>query len=257
VSLQQSLSARAAFLALLLLASPAGSAIDQRGNTSGTVDCVVLLHGLWRSALSMKAMQWGLEGAGYRVVNLGYPSTSYPIEKLAVMAVEEGLASCASLHTDRVNFVTHSLGGILVRLYLSQHTIPNLGRVVMLGPPNGGSGIADHAESMPILRPFLPPAVAQLGTSPEDLPRQLGRVNFSLGVIAGTSNYTPFIPGQPQGPGDGTVAVSETLVSGLSDFLELPVSHSLMMWDDEVIEQTIFFLRHGRFKRLTPPFIVP
>jgi hypothetical protein len=144
-----------------------------------------------------------------------------------------------------------------VRQYLAQADIPGLQRVVMLGPPNQGSQMADYAGSLSLLQPLMPQAVAQLGTSEESVPRRLGRAVFQLGVIAGTSNYFPFLPGQPDGTGDGTVAVSETIVSGMTDFIELPVGHSLMMWDDEVLEQVVFFLEHGVFKRPSPPFGAP
>ena len=115
--------------------------------------------------------------------------------------------------------------------------------------------MADYAESAALLRPFMPEAITQLGTSEESVPRRLGRVSFELGVIAGTVNYLPFLPGQPEGPSDGTVAVAETIVPGMSDFIEMPVGHSLMMWDDEVLAQVIYFLQHGVFERHSPPFI--
>ena len=222
-----------------------------------SASCVVLLHGLGRSSLSMLALQWRLEEEGYQVINPTYPSLTHPIQELSGIAVGEGLAGCAALHLERIHFVTHSLGGILVRQYLEQHAIPGLQRVVMLGPPNQGSQMADYVDSLSLLQPLMPLAVAQLGTSDESVPRQLGRAGFQLGVIAGTTNYLPFLPGQPEGLSDGTVAVSETIVPGMTDFLELPVGHSLMMWDDEVLEQVVFFLQHGIFRRHSPPFSAP
>jgi pimeloyl-ACP methyl ester carboxylesterase len=222
-----------------------------------SASCVVLLHGLGRSALSMKALQWRLEDEGYQVINPTYPSLTHSVQELAGLAVGEGLAGCAALHLERIYFVTHSLGGILVRQYLEQRDIQGLQRVVMLGPPNQGSQMAEYADSLSLLQPLMPQAVAQLGTSDESVPRQLGRAGFQLGVIAGTANYLPFLPGQPEGLSDGTVAVSETIVPGMTDFLELPVGHSLMMWDDEVLEQVVFFLQHGIFKRQSPPFNAP
>jgi len=245
--------------ALVLLLSLVFASVDTAAGgqkPTSSSSCVVLLHGLGRTALSMKALQWRLEDAGYGVVNITYPSLSYPIQELSRMAVDEGLAGCAALGLDRVSFVTHSLGGILVRQYLAQHDIPGLQQVVMLGPPNQGSQMADYLESLTLLEPFLPSAVVQLGLSEQSVPRRLGPVNFQLGVIAGTVNYLPFLPGQPE-LGDGTVAVSETLVSGMADFLELPVSHTLMMWDKDVAEQVVFFLEHGVFNRHSPPFHAP
>ena len=245
-----------AMLALLamLRSAPVMSATDL-AQTSESKPCVILLHGLWRSSLSMKHLQWGLEGAGYPVVNEGYPSSTLPIQQLASIGVEEGLEGCSKLGHEQVAFVTHSLGGILVREYLSGQEINGLNRVVMLGPPNGGSQMADYAESATLLKPFMPEAVTQLGTSEESVPRQLGPVSFELGVIAGTVNYLPFLPGQPEGASDGTVAVTETIVSGMADFIELPVGHSLMMWDNDVLAQVLYFLEYGVFQRPSPPFI--
>jgi triacylglycerol lipase len=248
------------FLATLVLLPALGStpvlSVQASPHASETKPCVILLHGLWRSALSMKHLQWGLEKAGYPVVNEGYPSATLPIQQLASIGVEAGLAGCVEFgQGEQVAFVTHSLGGILVREYLSEREIEGLRRVVMLGPPNGGSQMAEFAESAALLKPFMPEAVTQLGTSEESVPRQLGPVSFELGVIAGTVNYLPFLPGQPEGPSDGTVAVAETIVPGMADFIEMPVGHSFMMWDNDVLAQVIYFLEHGLFERHSPPFI--
>ncbi|MEE4146097.1 MAG: alpha/beta fold hydrolase, partial [Halieaceae bacterium] len=241
-------------LLLVVLSGLAPVQVASTQEVTGTSQtCVVLLHGLWRSALSMKGLQWRLEENGYRVVNLTYPSTDHAVPELAVLAVEQSLAGCRELGLEQVDFVTHSLGGILVREYVRQRDIPGLHRVVMLGPPNGGSQLADYVGSTALLQPFMPEAVVQLGTSEVSVPRRLGRVNFQLGVIAGTSNWLSFLPGLPDGPSDGTVSVAETIVPGMMDFLELPVGHTFMMWDDEVIAQVLFFLEHGFFQRISPP----
>jgi hypothetical protein len=211
--------------------------------------CVVLLHGLWRTGMSMKGLQWGLAEAGFGVANTTYPSLRYPIEELAVMAVEAGLAECREQGLEVVHFVTHSLGGILVRQYMLEREIPGLRRVVMLGPPNQGSRVADAVHDMDALRPITPQVVEQLGTGEQSVPLRLGPVKFELGVIAGTSNAFPMVPGVLTGDSDGTVAVAETVVPGMLDFLEMPVGHTFMMWDDSVLRQVIHFLRYGAFDR--------
>jgi hypothetical protein len=197
----------------------------------------------------MKFLEWNLSSAEFMVANISYPSLSYPIEELAVMAVEEGLADCRERDMDRIHFVTHSLGGILVREYLSNLTIPELERVVMLGPPSQGSQMADYVGSIDILDPFTPRAMAQLGTGKDSVPLQLGPATFDLGIIAGTANRRSLLPGIPEEPGDGTVTVAETIVPGMLDFLEMPVSHTFMMWDEGVVEQVVHFLDHGYFDR--------
>ena len=165
------------------------------------------------------------------------------------MAVSGGVESCREQGFSRIHFVTHSLGGILVRAYLAQRTIPELHRVVMLGPPNQGSQFADYVGTLTLLRPLAPRLIYQLGTGEQSVPLQLGPVSFQLGVIAGTANYRSFLPGVPDEPGDGTVTVAETYVPGMQDLLKLPVSHSFMMWDDAVLQQVLYFLRNGMFKR--------
>ncbi len=230
-------------LTLLILPQP-GIAYPRRHDS-----CVILLHGLWRTAYSMKYLQWGLSDRGFEVVNLSYPSLSHPIEQLAGMAVEGGLSSCRQRDMSRIHFVTHSLGGILLRQYLSLHDIPELGRVVMLGPPSQGSQVADYVDALEILDPITPRAVEQLGTGEDSIPLALGPANFELGIIAGTANRRVAIPGLPDEPSDGTVTVAETVVPGMLDFLEMPVSHTFMMWSSEVLHQVVYFLDHGYFDR--------
>jgi len=238
---------------LVIALSMSALSVAAENNTEAQrSDCVVLLHGLWRTELSMKPLQWYLADAGFLVSNPSYPSLSYPIEELATMAVEEGLAECRAQGSERIHFVTHSLGGILVRQYLSRSNIAEMERVVMLGPPNQGSQVADYVSSLGILRPFTPEAVEQLGTGEQSIPLRLGPVNFELGVIAGTSG-TGGVPGSPAGASDGTVAVVETLVPGMLDWIEMPVGHTFMMWSETVQRQVVYFLRFGKFDRAAPP----
>lgn len=210
-------------------------------------ECVILLHGLWRSSLSMKPVAWHLEDFDYAIVNVRYPSLRYSIEELAVIAIEKGLRGCADQNATAINVVSHSLGGILVRQYLSHTDIKGLKRVVMLAPPNQGSQVADYLQSWSVVRLLEPQAVLQLGTGVESIPLGLGPVSFELGVIAGTTNRRGFLPGTPEEVSDGTVTVTETVVQGMLDYLELPASHTFIMWNKEVLNQTAFFLQHGRF----------
>jgi hypothetical protein len=236
---------------LVALAADAGVAAAEEAVTIPAADpadeCVVLLHGLWRTPLSMLAVEWTLSRSGYQVANVGYPSLTQTIEQNAQAAVSEGLADCRETGRPRISFVTHSLGGILVRDYLHDRDVPELARVVMMGPPNQGSEMADYYAELIAIDYLRPPALKQLGTGPASVPLALGPVAFELGVIAGSEHRREFLPGLPDDPGDGTVSLRETVIAGMADFIALPTSHTMMMWDSEVLDQILHFLRYGRF----------
>ena len=148
------------------------------------------------------------------------------------------------------SFVTHSLGGILVRAYLYEHNIENLGNVVMLGPPNKGSQIVDKLHQLPGFKLINGPAGLQLGTDQQSVPNQLGAADFKLGVIAGTRSMNLFLSTMLPSPDDGKVAVENTKLEGMSDHIALPVTHPLMMRSDVVIAQVIHFLKYSEFKKV-------
>jgi pimeloyl-ACP methyl ester carboxylesterase len=214
-------------------------------------ECVILLHGLGRTFRSMAEMAEALEAAGYLTVNLDYPSRDYRIETLANTAIPEGIGRCAQAGANRMHFVSHSLGGILVRYYLSHHSVERLGRVVMLSPPNQGSEVADELKDMSLYFWINGPAGQQLGTGPDSVPASLGPVNYPAGIITGNRSafYDAWLSDMIPGENDGKVAVKRARVEGMADFLVVPYAHSFIMSAPEVIAQTVHFLRHGHFRK--------
>lgn len=210
-------------------------------------ECVVLLHGLARSASSLNKLAAALDKHGYHCINYNYPSTQADIPTLAEQAITAALSQCPNALT--VHFVTHSMGGILVRQYLSQHTVDNLGRVVMLGPPNQGSEVVDTLRDMPGFQLINGPAGMQLGSDKMSVPNRLGPANFELGVIAGTRSINWILSTMLPKPDDGKVSVQSTKLEGMSDHISLPVTHPLMMNNPQVIAQTLHFLTYGEFSR--------
>ena len=208
-------------------------------------ECVVLLHGLARTPSSMKPMASTLRDRGYLVVNVAYPSRKKTIEELAPLAVNSGVSECPT--DGDIHFVAHSLGGILLRYYLEQETLPRLGRVVMLAPPNQGSEVVDRLRYFPGFSVLNGPAGAQLGTDEGSLPLSLGPVEFDLGVIAGTDTFNPILSQYLPNPDDGKVSVESTKVDGMSDFIQVPYSHPFIMKAPMVIEQTVEFIESGHF----------
>ncbi len=215
--------------------------------TTFAQECVVLLHGLARTSASMKKLERRLEKEGYAVINIDYPSRKYSIQTLSYLTVAKGLYECRDNKLQTINFVTHSLGGILVRFYLSEHQENTIGRVVMLAPPNQGSEVVDKLKNMPGFRLFNGPAGMQLGTDRYSIPRYLGPVNFELGVIAGTKSINLLLSTVLPNPDDGKVSLEATKVEGMKDFIALPTSHPFIMKNQEAIDETVYFLKHGKF----------
>jgi pimeloyl-ACP methyl ester carboxylesterase len=208
---------------------------------------VVLLHGLGRSERAMRPLAREIAAAGYRVHNLDYPSTSATPEEL-VEVLHGEIASCCAW-SERVSFVTHSLGGVVLRAYLAEHPMPQIGRVVMLAPPNHGSEYADIVGRWRLFASVAGPTAVQLGTAPTSLPNRLPGANFEVGVIAGTGSINPLATVLIEGVSDGTVSVASTQLAGMRDFIEMPVSHTFIMRNRDVAHQAIAFLQDGHFAR--------
>jgi len=227
-------------LCLCALALDAGG--DER---PAQAEVVVLLHGLARSDRSMQPLAERLTAAGFRTFNVRYASRDHGPEVL-VDQLDEALRACCR-EFERLHFVTHSLGGILVRAYAAERAPSNLGRVVMLAPPNHGSEYVDAFTDWPLFRVAAGPTGVQLGTSPDSLPNRLPPPRFEFGVIAGARSLNPLSSGVIPGESDGTVSIDSTKLEGMRDFITVDEAHGLIMRSPHVADQTIAFLRRGRF----------
>jgi len=198
----------------------------------------------------MLKMSAALENAGYSVFNCNYPSRKHPIELLSVNVIARAIEHCLEeYHPARIHFVTHSMGGIMVRYYLSQHSVTELGRVVMLGPPNAGSELVDRLSGYQLFTLINGPAGKQLGTEASSLPNSLGPVDYEVGIIAGNKSLNLLSSMLIPGDHDGRVSTQSARLEGMADFIQLPCSHSFMMNRQDVIQQTLQFLAQGHFER--------
>lgn len=212
-------------------------------------EAVVLLHGLGRTTRSMAFLERRLAGAGYHVVNLPYPSRKKKIETLVEM-LQEKLQTNNLHEATRLHFVTHSLGGILVRAYLAANRPANLGRVVMLSPPNKGSKMVDFLEGSSLFIYFFGPAAAELGTGPDSLPNRLGPADYEVGIIAGSRTIDPISSWLIDGNDDGRISIDQAKLEGMADFRVVKASHAFIMTKKNVAAEVLFFLQNGKF---SPP----
>ena len=228
-------------VALILISNTAFSA-----QKTETPDTVVLLHGLGRTSKSMVYMQERLTEAGYTVFNFDYESRKKDIGSL-VSDLQKFIEGCCLQNDRPLHFVTHSLGGILVRAYLSRNKPENLGRVVMLSPPNKGSDVVDYFEEYSLFKYFFGPAAAELGTGYDSFPNRLGPADFEVGIITGNRTIDPISSWIIDGDDDGKVSIEQAKLEGMADFMVVQVSHAYIMTNPAVVNQVIYFLQKGRF----------
>ena len=205
-------------------------------------DCVVLLHGLWRGFRAMVPLARRITGTGFATVSIPYPSTRLPIGRLAER-VSEQVAGHAAGRT--VHFVTHSLGGIVLRAMLAEDVPWRTGRVVMLAPPNGGSEIVDRASGNAMMGMFLGPAGRGLGSDgePARLPG-LPETVESL-VIMGEKPSLPFFQKILGERNDGIVTVGRGVMDGARGFEVVDAGHTFIALHPRVIRAVLAFLSTG------------
>ena len=213
-------------------------------------ELVVALHGLNCTGRSMSRLAAGFERNGYRAINPTYPSRTMPIEEIASVWLPKILRKAGADTAPRVHFVTHSMGGIIVRLWLRDCPAPaNLGRIVMIAPPNHGSEVPDRLLNNSFLRFMTSANGCRLGTKEGSLPRALGDCPeyAEVGIIAGDHPLNPLFSAWFGGPSDGTVSVESTHLAGMRDHIVMPHSHSLIVLRKAVAAQSLHFLREGKF----------
>ncbi len=221
--------------------------LDQSCPGARPNEWAILLHGLCRSNRSMAPMAAALESAGYRVLNIQYPSRSASIDILSEGAIGPAVRDCCQNGAEKIHFVTHSLGGILARSFLSRHTLPQPGRIIMLGPPNQGSEIVDKLGLWRLFKMINGPAGTELGTGGDSTPNRLGPAHFCVGIIAGNRSINWINSLLIPGPNDGKVSVERTRLAGMADHLVIPCAHPFLMRHPAAIRQTLLFLANGRF----------
>jgi pimeloyl-ACP methyl ester carboxylesterase len=192
-------------------------------------------------------MQAALEASGYATLNLDYASRRKALEGLAE-DIHPSIQRFAEGVDGTVHFVCHSMGGLLARVYIARYRPERLGRVVMLGTPNNGSEIADRLRHFRPYRAFFGPAGQQLGTLRDDALNALfPPVDYPVGVIAGNRSIYPIASTFLPKPHDGRVSVENTKLDGMADHIVVRTSHPWLVRNSIAIEQTIAFLKDGKF----------
>lgn len=236
------------FSLIYLLLNPLTSAAREYQTDTVNSNTVIMLHGLGRSAFSMRYLEKKLKNAGFTVHNLEYPSRALPPDEL-LEYITKLIDECCGSIQGKVHFVGHSLGGLLIRAYLQHNPAVKPHRVVLLGTPNNGSELADTFSNTLWYEKLLGPTAQLLGTEEHNFPHSLSAPDYELGIIAGNKSINPLGSWIIPGADDGMVSIESARLEGMSDFIILPTDHVFMRYDSEVSEQTVHFLKTGHFKR--------
>lgn len=203
---------------------------------------VVLLHGLWRGWRAMEPLARKLAEQGFSTFNLPYPSTRLPIEALAAHVRRE----VEKIADDRpIHFITHSLGGILVRALMADSLPWQMGRIVMLAPPNGGSEIVDWSRGHRLVQRLIGPAGRELGS--DGIPVKLPGIpeNSEIAVIMGKRCSIPLFRKLLENDNDGIVSASRGKIPGLRGFRVVDADHTFIQMHPEAIRLSVEFLKTG------------
>ena len=214
--------------------------IDQRNKEK-----IVLVHGYGRSPSAMWRMSEFFEKAGYQVYNIGYRSITQDIDGIKDEFYSK-VDKYLSTTNQKVHFIGHSMGGLLIRSYLGERKVHNMGNVVIMGSPNKGTPVVDKLKEKWYF-PLGGPAIKSLSAKGSSFLRSLKRPYYKLGVIAGIitrPKNKDLIPGKD----DGLVPFESTKVEGMKDMIVLPVSHYMMRYDQLVFNQVLYFIKNSEFK---------
>ena len=236
-----------ALLASLIACSAKPIAPTEASLISNGSECVVLVHGLWRSGFAMRSIASDLEDYGFHTVSIDYPSTEMEIPELTKQYLPDGIQHCKETGAQQIHLVTHSMGGILARQYLQSNTLPEGSKVVMLSPPNQGSKLSEKFGEYWWYQWMTGPAAISLTQKEDGIINRLQAVNEPIGIIAAYREWSLWPESWLPSPNDGTVSVESMQLTEMDDLILINSGHATMRYQDEIQQQIRHFLVKGSF----------
>lgn len=211
-------------------------------------DYVVLVPGVVGGVASMRVVAKSLQEKGYQVLIFDCSMRKYPIQVIATRFLHNFVLRYCLDSKKRIHFVTHSIGGIVLRKFLQDHHSLNTGKIVMLAPPNHGAEMAGFFDNILLRRFFLGVPGKQISTDKKayvhSLKQELG---YEVGVISGCRSANPFSYFNIKGKNDGFVSVESTKLQGMKDHAVLQASHHGMLVDKKAVKHILSFLQREEF----------
>ncbi len=195
-------------------------------------ELVVLVHGIASTRWIMLPLAWRLRRKGFAVRLLGYYSLTGSNRRFGRWLTKNLRRIEAKGAWPRIHVVAHSMGSIVTRCALQEELPESLGRVVMLGPPNGGSHMATFLTP---LYGWISKPLVELSDKPDSFVNQLPPApeQVDIGVIAARR--------------DNVIDLDRTHLAGQRDHRVVNTWHTGVLWRRETADYTAKFLREGQF----------
>ncbi len=235
------------FLALMSACQTTPSSVSSAQVERVHNECVVLVHGLWRSAWAMRSIANDLDEYGYQTVSVSYPSTEMSIPEIAERFIPPAVDQCAQSGAHKIHIVSHSMGGVVARQYLQTNQLPDGSKVVMLSPPNQGSELSERFGDDAWYHYFVGPAGVSLSKKEGGIIPSLKAIDESVGIIAAYRSWSVWPSEWLPKPNDGTVSVESMKLPEMDDFILINSGHATMRFSSEIQAQIRSFIQTGRF----------
>ena len=211
-------------------------------------ETVIVLHGISKDNKITYLLSKRLAESGFEVHNISYPYRNKTIQEISDF-LHEKIIDLGIDKKEKLNFVGHSMGGLIIRNYIHKYKPENLNRVVMVATPNHGSELADKMKNWKIYDlKFGKASSMQLGTDQYNLDDAFGDVNYELGIIAGKTWLNPIFSYILPGKDDGIVSIESTKLNGMKEHDILNFPHTTGIMRKKVAKNVINFLKNGTFK---------
>jgi len=210
---------------------------------------VYILHGYAGSLLQMEKIYKGLKHEGYDAENYTYPSFKESIDSIG----HDLYVKVKQENYDTVSFVTHSMGGLIVRsmyqyLDTTSH-FPFIFRFVMLAPPNKGTEMADFF-SKSYISSYLGPNVVLMKTDSNSYTFKLPVPTCEVGLIVGIKGKKPWFNPFMKDDNDGTVTMKEAILGNEKEITTVKSMHILMPLKKKVVMLVNRFIKTGSFGQI-------
>ena len=233
-------------------------------------DFLVLLHGIYGKSSDMESIAQNFKD-NYRIINIQYPTTKETAEEISDLYIEPNIENIKeqifseNFHKKignqyyeidknsnkinknfnqnvKINFVAHSMGTGILRYYLKENPLENLGKVVFISPPSHGSHLADvpFVDKLPSM---LGKVVPQFSTKKDSFVNQLGEPDYDYMILIGNKTNNPLYSMIIRGKDDGMVPLKTAKMKSDNFKIIENTTHTSILKDKRTVKEISEFFK--------------